>query len=220
MTIPLSEIIKNYKDDFGHYEYSVQLPKPVQYNEIKTKIKPDIMGTMIGNHQVDNYLKIPDEYLYNSINNRVLLFRGLFFSDSCIHHDGHSVKFLTISKQMQDDIVELTRSLGYLSYPVSKNAEYYVTAVSPDAIKHGSKYLLNIINIEKIEPTMQRCILVDDPSHVYITENFIPTHNTYCGVASTCFYLPEQLSLCHLLNFLTNGNNLISISLLFLNQRL
>lgn len=55
---------------------------------------------------------------------------------------------------------------------------------------HKTQYkdnVMHIINIKKVEPTKQRCILIDDPLHVYITENFIPTHNTYCGIASTCF---------------------------------
>ena len=38
--------------------------------------------------------------------------------------------------------------------------------------------VVRIANIEKVEDTEQRCITVDDPLHVYLTEQFIPTHNS------------------------------------------
>lgn len=47
--------------------------------------------------------------------------------------------------------------------------------------------LLKIVDIKKIKPTKQRCFLVDDPRHLFITENFVVTHNTYLGIASTAF---------------------------------
>ena len=39
---------------------------------------------------------------------------------------------------------------------------------------------LKIKNIEYIGKTETRCIKVDHPSHLFITEDFIVTHNTYC----------------------------------------
>lgn len=44
-----------------------------------------------------------------------------------------------------------------------------------------------IISIEPIGPSKQRCILIDDPNHLFVTRNFIQTHNTYCSVAGSCF---------------------------------
>jgi len=37
---------------------------------------------------------------------------------------------------------------------------------------------IQICKIEKVEPTSQRCILVSDYRHIYLTEQFIPTHNS------------------------------------------
>lgn len=37
---------------------------------------------------------------------------------------------------------------------------------------------LRLTNIERVEDTEQMCIMVDDPDHIYIAQNFIPTHNT------------------------------------------
>lgn len=64
-------------------------------------------------------------------------------------------------------------------------AKFYHTKARNDA--------LTIVDIKKVKPTKQRCILIDDPLHVYVSENFIPTHNTYCGVASTAFLSSKTL---------------------------
>ena len=53
--------------------------------------------------------------------------------------------------------------------------------------------LIRIIKIEKVKDCKQRCILIDDPDHIYLTENFIPTHNTYCGTSSTAFLSARTL---------------------------
>lgn len=52
---------------------------------------------------------------------------------------------------------------------------------------------LHITKIEQIENLPQRCILIDDPLHVFLTENNVPTHNTYCGTASTAFLSARTL---------------------------
>ena len=56
-----------------------------------------------------------------------------------------------------------------------------------DRIKRHTDNYLKIINIERVEDTHQRCIKVDDPRHLYVTENYVVTHNTYCSIASSCF---------------------------------
>lgn len=46
---------------------------------------------------------------------------------------------------------------------------------------------VKITDIEWGDPARQRCILVDDPEHLFLTEQFIPTHNTYLGAATTAY---------------------------------
>ena len=43
------------------------------------------------------------------------------------------------------------------------------------------------IDVDNREKVPQRCIMLDDDEHLYITEDDIITHNTYCSVASSCF---------------------------------
>lgn len=46
---------------------------------------------------------------------------------------------------------------------------------------------IKIVSIEWGDIAHQRCILVDDPEHLFLTEQFIPTHNTYLGAATTAY---------------------------------
>ena len=42
-----------------------------------------------------------------------------------------------------------------------------------------------------------RCILVDDPDHLYLTEDYIVTHNTYCSGAGLCQFGAKALIIMH-----------------------
>lgn len=55
-------------------------------------------------------------------------------------------------------------------------------------IEQDDIHYIGIQTIEQIEPVSQRCILVENPNHLYITEDFIITHNTYCGAGAVAYY--------------------------------
>jgi len=62
-----------------------------------------------------------------------------------------------------------------------------------------------------------RCIMVDNPEHLYLTEDFIVTHNTYCSGVGLCKFKAKTLIIMHRdtlrgqwLNSLYNMNGLSS----------
>ena len=136
---------------------------------------------------------IPKEYLYNSIENRKRLLQGLMDSD------GHCVKNRTgitnTSKQLIEDIKELVQSLGGTAIEQytdeRKDNKCYTLNVKTffcpfyKSIKRynwklswknpPSRY---IYDIEKIGNCEQICIKVSSEDQLYLTDNFIVTHNT------------------------------------------
>jgi ATP-dependent Clp protease ATP-binding subunit ClpA len=117
------------------------------------------------------------------------------------------VKFCTTSKQLAKDFQEMIWSLGaicrirektkYYTYKGEKRKGrlcYDLSIRHPDPKKLyrlkrkidllSSDYqykncLRNeIISIEKIGKMEAQCIMIDDPNHLYITDNYIVTHNT------------------------------------------
>ena len=161
---------------------------------------------------------IPDIYKYNSIENRWLLLQGLFDTDGHISKDKYKISYTTISERLKNDIVEIIQSLGMAAYVTMDTRDKYKTGVCyriivacPDILKPkffkanikslkranyaSNNYktrkrdgLLAIYDIKEVEATEQRCIYIDDPRHVYVTEKYLTTHNTYCGVASIAYW--------------------------------
>lgn len=157
------------------------------------------------------YKFIPDQYKYGSIEQRYELIRGLMDTDGYISKDG-SMSFVNTSKYLIDDFVEVLRSLGILC-SVSKRAPgkggvhngraifgtkfSYVVYIkgNPDIfhlsrkrnrIKKNRKFSnkVAITNIEYLgEQEEQRCIFVSNENHLYLTRDYIPTHNSFKGAS-------------------------------------
>lgn len=132
-------------------------------------------------------------------------------TDGYISSDG-SMSFVNTSKQLVDDFMEVLRSLGIIC-TVSKRApgkggiqngrEIFGTRFSyvvyikgnPDIFclsRKRSRIKINrkfsnkvaITNIKYLgEQERQRCILVDNPNHLYVTRDYIPTHNSFKGAS-------------------------------------
>ena len=146
--------------------------------------------------------KIPKVYKYSSVSERKQILSGLLDTDGIICKNSGRVIHRSSSKILEEDIIEICRSLGYNCYKLTYSSLYsrykiqiecpnnektdlftcdnkldiaIDTMDMPPKIDHS---ILRLIKIEKLDRESQRCIMIDDPDHVYITEGFIPTHNT------------------------------------------
>lgn len=166
---------------------------------------------------------IPSQYKYTSIENRIQLMQGLIDTDGYVDSRGHII-YSTTSRQLADDVAFVIRSLGGVATithnPASykKNGEHIKcndcydvqirTKINPDLCgltrkKERAKYEFNggvselgkrIIDVEYIGIKEGRCITVDDPSGLYVTDNFTVTHNSYLGsvwIVSSCLRFPN-----------------------------
>jgi len=160
---------------------------------------------------------IPTQYLYNSIDNRLELLRGLLDTDGNVRKNG-GVEYVTVSKQLAEDVRLLVLSLGgfckltskiprYKYQGVYKNGKktYKLTISFPDSSKiipfklerkqsrvvNRTKYADNkfIKSIEYSHDEEATCIMVDDKEHLFVTDDFIVTHNTTAvtKIANTAF---------------------------------
>ena len=145
--------------------YTIKLSDPVLY---------ELIDVLDESYNINTSDGIPDVYKYNSIEVRRNLIRSI------------GSEYTTASKQLMKDIVEILWSLGCIpTISVDINSgmgEQYTISIPNESQNH-----IMIVDIKEVEPTYQRCILIDDPDHVYLTEDYIPTHNTYCGTAMSCY---------------------------------
>ena len=145
---------------------------------------------------------IPKEYLYTSIENRLELLSGIINTDGSVHNTDIYVS--SYSEQLIKDIAELARGLGFIaiineydrtnedsSKKYDKEIEYRVTIIGNDysqlrlSSKHKARlkqreieYVKSISEIKLVGQEECQCILVDNPNHLYITNDYIVTHNT------------------------------------------
>ena len=154
---------------------------------------------------------IPKNYLYNTIEIRTMLLRGLVDTDGHIPTKGRSaIEYSTVSVQLRDDILELVRGLGGKATYITRQGayikdgerfkakEYYRMYLSlpPEIMpvsskKHLEKYNGHktyhrkfITEIEKLGTKEEMiCISVNSPDNLYITNGYTLTHNTAAAVS-------------------------------------
>jgi len=196
----------NAKNTLAHYPElfgAVQLIESVDYSEnCCNKLKQCLKEYGLDCKSVEKH--IPQEYLLSSKENRLQLLRGLFDTDGYVDGCGNTT-LTTSSPQLSEDIAFLVRSLGcrdtvtcsssgYVSndgsYISCSNSYSHNIKVPKQLIicsseKHLNRYrtrmyepMRNIIDIEYIGNMECQCIMVDHEDHTYISDGFIPTHNT------------------------------------------
>lgn len=148
-------------------------------------------------------LSIPEEYLFASLKNRELLAQGLLDSNSYLKQERRSIVFNSPNEGLSFDIKELLLSLG-ASCHIYQYEDIYNKFNGNDyfhlMIKFPTQFKINpfrknlknkiwkefgnvralrtITNIEKIGEEECQCIMIDHPSHLYITDGYVVTHNT------------------------------------------
>ena len=150
---------------------------------------------------------IPKEYLYSSIEDRVALLQGLMDTDGSIKKNGEC-SFTTTSETLANNISELVRSLGGRANPkirnrlgkrnkvnevdiIARRVSYEFTIslpgnINPFSLNRKSKFYnsnknpakIRITSIDYVGEKEVQCIKVESPEHLYVTDNFIITHNT------------------------------------------
>ena len=184
------------------------------YREHRNIYSFDIVGetkkllkeSFSSNYHAENKF-IPEEYLYNSIENRIAVLQGIMDSDGHANNNG-SCEFCSKSKQLALDVQFLVRSLGGFATLIESDSSYFskkrnekidcgkryrVTISMCDSsiplfrlgrkqerVKYRDKYVdsLFMTNAEYIGEKEAQCIMVDSDEHLYVTEDFIVTHNT------------------------------------------
>ena len=138
---------------------------------------------------------IPEAYLKASISDRRLLLAGMMDCDGSTSSNGSRVKYSTTSSRLRDGVVEIVRSLGGTAVWHTDNhsrGEYHIVAIhmneSPFMFgSRGYSWAKNtgrlapsrgIRSVERIEDHEIRCISVKASDSLYVTKDFIVTHNT------------------------------------------
>lgn len=148
---------------------------------------------------------IPESYKQTTIQNKLELIKGLVDTDGYIQEDG-GTSYSTVSEQLAKDFAEIVWSLGgnakikkgKVKYKDSYNTSYSVRFTLPFKLGQVSKtnlmkleryqgrldgqefrQHLKIKDIEYIGKKDTTCILIDDPDHLYLVNDYVVVHNTF-----------------------------------------
>lgn len=149
---------------------------------------------------------VPSMYLSASLQQRLALLQGLLDSDGTVQKSG-SVSYCTTSKQLALNVQYLIRSIGGIAAIRPRQTYYTYKGVrttgllcydvdirykkpsdlfrlprkkerTNDANQYAEELKLRVTSIERVADQPTQCIMVDHPDHLYVTNDFIVTHNT------------------------------------------
>lgn len=188
------------------YDYAIVKEKKSYKNKIKQYL---IEIGIFGKLSYDKF--IPNCYKFNSVENRIKLLRGLMDTDGSVSSDGTHVSFTSTSLRLIKDVVELVQSLGGIAtYHKPRNNKYEYNgdikegkesytitikmnpSINPfslerkrNLVKPKTKYKPNryITGVRFVGKKESKCIKVSSESRLYLTNDYIVTHNTF----TTCY---------------------------------
>lgn len=225
--ISTENILKTLRTTNGYNNHSVRtILEPVPYTTKELPIKPYLFGAWLsssGENNLDVFdefelNRIPDIYLYSSIEQRKKLLAGLLdFAGTAKHQ---KVTFSHKDSNLVSDFKQLVHSLGYQTTNTVKtvaveedeklfSSSYYPTenpfkltwqqehyeGNEPQVSPVENNFERYIVSVEKVEWSPTACITVDNEDHLYLcTDAYIPTHNTsFLNALSGC--IPDNESI-------------------------
>lgn len=146
---------------------------------------------------------IPDEYKIASVHQREALLQGLLDSDGHVRPKDNNIEFSSSSKELAQDVSELVQSLGGVAKVREKETThrraYRMSIAVPEKIKpfrierKASVYSPRvkyppsraIVSVEYVGQKEAQCIYIDSEDHLYVTDDYILTHNTIQGIGAS-----------------------------------
>ena len=190
---PITHSICWNNNKYGYYSENIYL------SEVKS----------LGLNCKSQFKFIPEKYMSGSFNQRLSLLQGLLDSDGT---SGSGIQFSTTSITLAENVRELVFSLGGIAKIHDKKSSYYycgerktgldsyiVNISYPfpkecfrlkrkqdnllDVYKNGKGNLESeIISIEYYGEEESQCITIDSDDHLYITDDYVVTHNTWIAI--------------------------------------
>lgn len=159
---------------------------------------------LLGCHSDQKF--IPENYINSSVSQKLELIQGLMDTDGYVGKNGE-LEYTTVSKKLAENFVTVIRSIGGMAKIKEKKTTYthnkikkvgklaYTISIRyhnpkslvslerkksriPENYQYSKSLRLKIVDIKEIEETECQCISVDHKDHLYITDDYIVTHNT------------------------------------------
>ncbi len=182
------------KDSGRDYEYRLVDEAGMQGNLIKSRARQAIVDSGIAGKSAHDK-NIPHQYKMLPPSDRLEVLRGLMDTDGSA--SGGVASFHTCSVRLADDVIFIVQSLGgTATHNVKSDRRGYrdmhvLHLAMPDGMcpfnsarkkaalsKRKHPAMRTIVDVEKITATVVRCLTIDSDDGLYLTDEFIVTHNS------------------------------------------
>jgi len=210
--MPLKDIMKDL--DKKYFVPSLE-EIDIRKNGDKTRIHPYEVGRSmlrpIWFGKDYEPFKIAEEYRFASFENRLAFFRGVL-ETSDVGYEGPYFEILMPNTLIAEGVREIILSLGGVAW-VKEDFEVYLRGALPPSLdtftptdkrEEVNSFMRRAINRDVFNKTFKEvkyvgdeeavCIYIDDKDHLYITDDYIVTHNTLIALAGA---LAETLDNSH-----------------------
>ena len=179
--------VMNYTDK--NYSWHIKENKKSNNHPINSAFR---YYGLFGKHSRAKF--IPNVYKFASIEDRYKLIAGLINTDGCVWG---GVEFESTSPQLLRDFWEVCMSLGIYCILRKHKVRIPASSMTDELLKllsakhtmrhekylsshkqHIHKYRRKVESITEVGMRECTCIKVDNPTSLFITKDFIPTHNT------------------------------------------
>lgn len=157
---------------------------------------------------------IPEVYMNAPYEARLALIQGLMDTDGYVGKSGE-MSFTTTSQIMADQFRHLSHGFGDICtmVPKTKNytykgetkagrmswnllvrsqkpSQYFSLTRKKERVCDDNQYAkdlkMAVRSVDFVGRDQTTCIAIDHPEHLYITTNFVVTHNTFCALSAAC----------------------------------
>ena len=200
-------------------DFHIPLISPEDRPDLELAVDPYAMGVMVAKATRDD-VSVPEDYFNASPSQRLALLQGILDTKGFLGAGG-TVRLSTVRDQLVSDVEKLAWSLGavvnrtvavVLGGPGCPGPYHYVLTlryVNPSQLFRlegtkeravlfdGIEHMLKITSIEEVGVKEAQCIQVAHPEHLYVTSDYIVTHNTIMGLAAAeCLHSDLTVIVC------------------------
>ena len=202
------EVKKNNANFGWYFSFNNKAPHKNVWVQDFLKQYPELLNTK------SETKFIPEEYLYGSVEQRFDLLSGLLDTDGSVDSKGR-ISYYTISPFLRDNVVELCHGLGFKTtvlvdshkdtnigfiiritgrpedkaklFKLPRKKEIIQAWYNSNTRKEFNDFN-PIVEIGSCHYTEEMtCFMVDNEEHLFLTEDYIVTHNTRNAVADACY---------------------------------
>ena len=193
----IKEGIHFKKSAWSKYGYTLVLKKRRNdSNPALKEFRKEIID--LGINTTSYFKHIPDQYKRGTKEQRLELIRGLADTDGYVSTSQQDLSISTVSKRMANDIREVVWSLGgtatinakktpsdfgvcynvHINHPM--RTEFVTVPRKKSLIKKPQRQenKVRVLSVELHSTEEAQCIAIDSDDHLYVTDNYVVTHNT------------------------------------------